>query len=117
MASVKGAVLMSPAYMAQLGEDPPAYYGEDENLQLAAHSIERLGASSTPLMIAWAEYDPQFFHDFANAAAETLCADGAELNCPTMLELADHNHMTEGASIGSVDESFSGPFSEWMAGL
>ncbi|TIX51058.1 alpha/beta hydrolase [Alteraurantiacibacter aquimixticola] len=114
---VQGAVLMSPAYALEQGEDPHPYYGEDASLLTAAPSIERLGATSLPLMIAWAEYDPQLFHDFAEAAEASLCAEGAAANCPTMLYLKDHNHMTEGASIGSVDESFSGPFTEWMGSL
>lgn len=117
LSGVKGALLMSPAYTLGMGEEAHVYYGEDESLQTAAPAIERLGASSIPLMIAWAEYDPELFHDFANAARDTLCTEGSTMNCPTMLELADHNHMTEGASIGSVDESFSGPFSVWLAGL
>lgn len=116
-AGVAGAVLMSPAYALEMGGEPHAYYGTDAALQTAAPAVERLGATTIPLMIAWAEYDPQLFHDFAGAAGETLCAEGSGMNCPAMLELADHNHMTEGASIGSVDESFSGPFSEWLAGL
>lgn len=116
-ASVKGALLLSPAYAAEMGEEAHPYYGEDESLQTAGPAIERLGANSIPVMLGWAEYDPEMFEDFAKATEATLCAEGSGLNCPTMLFLKDHNHMTEGASIGTSDESLSGPFLEWMAGL
>lgn len=117
LSGVKGALLMSPYYTLDMGEEPHVYYGEDASLQTAAPALERLGATTFPLMLVWAEYDPEVFRTFADTAASTLCADGSELNCPTLLELADHNHMTEGASIGTVDESFSGPFSVWLTGL
>lgn len=121
LAGVKGAVLMSPAYALAMGDEPHVYYGTDAGLQTAAPAIDRLGATSLPLMIAWAEYDPELFHQFAEAAGATLCVEGSteasKVNCPQMLFLTDHNHMTEGASIGSVDESFSGPFSEWLSRL
>lgn len=116
-ASVKGALLLSPAYGLQMGAAPHVYYGTDASLQTAAPVIARLGAARIPLMIGWAEYDPQLFHDFADLARTTLCAQGATGQCPHLLQLRDHNHMTEGASIGSADESLSVPFLAWMRGL
>lgn len=116
-AGVKGALLLSPAYALQMGDAPHVYYGADASLQTAAPAIARLGASPIPLMIGWAEYDPEMFHAFAEATQATLCAEGASGQCPRMLYLKDHNHMTEGASIGSVDQSLSGPFLEWMRSL
>jgi acetyl esterase/lipase len=116
-ASVKGALLLSPAYALEMGAEPHVYYGTDASLQTAAPVIARLGAARIPLMLGWAEYDPQLFHDFAELARTTLCGDGATGQCPRMLLLKDHNHMTEGASIGSADESLSGPFLAWMRGL
>ena len=117
VASVKGALLLSPAYALEMGEQPHGYYGTDASLQTAAPVIARLGAARIPLMIGWAEYDPKPFHDFAELARSTLCGDAATGQCPRLLYLADHNHMTEGASIGSADESLSGPFLAWMRGL
>ncbi len=117
VSGVKGALLMSPYYTLDVGEEPHVYYGEDASLQTAAPAIERLGASSIPLMLVSAEYDPEVFRTFASTMVEAMCGDGSTMTCPTTLELADHNHLTEGASIGTVDESFSGPFSVWLAGL
>jgi acetyl esterase/lipase len=116
-ASVKGALLLSAVYLPEADTQPHPYYGSDASLQTAAPAIARLGASIIPLLVGWAEYDPEMFHTFAADVERQLCAEGSTLNCPTMLYLRDHNHMTEGASIGSVDESLSGPFLAWMAGL
>ncbi len=116
-ASVKGALLLSPNYTAETGQDPHIYYGTQEELRGASAAIARIGASDIPIMIGWAEYDPDLFHDFAAETQSTLCSEASEANCPTLLLLKDHDHMTEGASIGSVDQSLSGPFLDWMAGL
>jgi acetyl esterase/lipase len=116
-AGVKGALLLSPAYALEMGEEPHVYYGNDLARQTAAPAIARLGTARIPVMIGWAEYDPDMFHQFAEAARDTLCAEGASGQCPRMLYLRDHNHMTEGASIGSADQSLSGPFLQWMRGL
>jgi len=116
-AGVKGALLLSPAYALEMGTEPHVYYGTDASRQTAAPVIQRLGAARIPLMIGWAEFDPDNFHQFAEAAQTTLCAEGASGQCPRMLYLRDHNHMTEGASIGSADESLSGPFLAWMRGI
>lgn len=116
-AGVKGAVLMSPAYALETGEDAHPYYGDNTTLQAASPAIERLGATGIPVMLAYAEYDPEMFHQFAEATEAELCAVDSDTNCPTMLFLENHNHMTEGASIGSVDQSFSGPLTDWMEGL
>ena len=115
--SVRGALLLSPAYAMQQGDDPHPYYGDDASLQSAGPAIERLGRSNIPLMLGYAEYDPEMFVQFAQTAEQRLCAQGSTGNCPRILYLRDHNHMTEGASIGSSDESLSGPFLDWMRGL
>lgn len=114
-AGVKGALLLSPAYAAAAGADPHPYYGTDEGLLTSAPVIERLGATPIPLLVGWAQYDPEMFETFARTLEAQLCGQGSTAACPQMLYLKDHNHMTEGASIGSVDESLSGPLLEWMA--
>jgi len=116
-ARVKGALLLSPAYFAAVGEAPHAYYGTDATLQTAEPAIARLGAATIPVMLAHAEYDPEAFEDFARAVSARLCGDGAGGQCPPILRLADHNHMTEGASVGSVDQSLTGPLLDWIRGL
>jgi triacylglycerol lipase len=115
-ASVKGAVLLSPAYSAQLEEQPHAYYGTDPALQTAGPAIERLCASEIPVFLAYAEFDPDPFRDFAREAQRRLCEEGAG-RCPRVLYLRDHNHFTEGSSAGSPDQSLTGPLLEWIRGL
>lgn len=116
-ASVKGAILLSPAYPPQLGDAPHPYYGTDARLQAQAPAIDRLGATRVPLLLAYAEHDPQQFKDFAGAVDSELCTAWSRRNCPRIVYLPDHNHLSEGASVGSVDESLSGPVLEWLRGL
>ena len=114
---VKGALLLSPAYFAP-GDTPHAYYGKDADLASPDKAIERLGKSAIPVMLAYSEYDPQGFHDFAGAVDKQLCGSGhGELKCPRIVYLKDHDHLTEGASVGSVDQSLTGPLLEWIRGL
>ncbi|MEN7538373.1 alpha/beta hydrolase fold domain-containing protein [Aurantiacibacter flavus] len=114
--SVKGALLLSPYYTATEGEDH-VYYGSDTAAHTADAAVTRLGAVQVPLMLAYAEHDPEQFTSFAKAVEAQLCTEGASGNCPTMLLLKGHNHITEGATIGSTDQSLSGPFMEWVRGL
>ncbi|WP_161981623.1 carboxylesterase family protein [Aurantiacibacter suaedae] len=115
-ASVSGALLLSPYYTATEGEDH-VYYGSDTAAHTADAAITRLGAVQIPLMLVYAEHDPEQFTSFAEAVEAQLCGEGASGNCPTMLLLKGHNHITEGATIGSTDQSLSGPFLEWVRGL
>jgi acetyl esterase/lipase len=115
--AVKGAILLSPAFPPQPGNAPHPYYGTDERLQAQAPAIDRLGASRVPLLLAYAEHDPQQFLDFARAVQSELCPAWSRRNCPEMVYLPDHNHLTEGASVGSVDQSLSGPVLQWLRGL
>ena len=125
--AVEGAVLLSPYYAAKAGPPDYAanageaadhpYYGSAEALQTASAAIARMGASSVPLFVGYAEYDPQFMVDFAHQIENELCGSGAGGSCPKVLFLADHNHLTEGASIGSADESLSGPLLAWLKSL
>ena len=115
-ASVAGAVLLSPFYAAEADAQPHAYYGADAGLQTAGPAIERLGASDIPVFLAYSEFDPDRFQAFARRAERTLCDEGAR-RCPRILYLRDHNHFTEGASVGSIDQSLTGPLLEWMRDL
>lgn len=115
--SVKGAILLSPAFPPQPGNAPHPYYGTDAQLQAQAPAIDRLGATRVPLLLAYAEHDPQQFLDFARAVQSELCPAWSRRNCPEMVYLPDHNHLTEGASVGSVDQSLSGPVLQWLQGL
>ncbi len=114
--AVKGAILLSPFYAAKAGPAPHAYYGADADLQSAGPAISRLQASRIPLFIGYAEFDPQPMREFARTAIDQLCAQGAE-GCPASVDLADHNHFTEGMAVGTDDISLSGPAIQWIQAL
>jgi triacylglycerol lipase len=115
LAGVRGAVLLSPASPAYPGTYPHAYYGADEEVNSAAGSVRRLRTSNVPLFLADAEFDVPLMQDTAQALREGLC--GAPAQCPRYVHLKDHNHFTEGMSLGTEDQSLAGPLLEWIASL
>ena len=110
MQGVKGAVLLSPNYV--FGE-PHVYYGSDA--QAASAAAARLRAAGVPLFVAYAQFDP----DSMRRTTETLIADLCSLRetCPTSVELADHNHYTEGNAVATSDVSLTAPLLEWLQTL
>ena len=111
-AGVKGAILLSPFYAEEAGEQPHAYYGTDADLQNAASIVDRLSRSPVPVFLAIAEFDPPAFKTFARAARDTLCQNPE--HCPEFVELKDHNHFTEGMAVGTADTSLTAPLVQWM---
>src|SRR5690606_20570617 len=75
-AGVKGAVLLSPFYAPEAGEQPHAYYGADADVQAAGAIIGRLEASGTPLFLGYAQFDPEPMRQFARSAMRRLCREG-----------------------------------------
>lgn len=112
---VKGAVLISPNYSAEMPAEPNVYYGTDRGVQLLEPVTARLRESNMKLFIAYAEYDPDSMRYTARDMIHTLCE--ARESCATSIELPDHNHYTEGMAIGSGDTSLSQPMLEWIEGL
>ena len=115
LAGVRGAILLSPNYIDPPGDNPHAYYGTDTELNSPAGSVRRLLASPVPLFLGDAEFDPDDMLDTARALRTGLCAVPAR--CPRYVHLQDHNHFTEGMSLGTDDQSLASPLLEWMAGL
>jgi triacylglycerol lipase len=112
-AGVKGAILLSPFYAADPGKTPAhAYYGNDLSLQSADSAIDRLWRSTVPLFLADAEFDLPGMQAFAAAAHERLCETPER--CAELVELKDHNHLTEGMAVGTADTSLSGPVLHWI---
>ena len=116
LAGVKGAVLLSPAYPAYPG-DPAEhpYYGPNAEPNTKAGAIRRLRGSDVPLFLADAEFDPDLMQETASALNAALCERPER--CPRYVHLADHNHFTEGMSLGTADRSLANPLIEWMEGL
>lgn len=114
-AAVKGAALLSPNYSAAAPAQPNAYYGTNASLQTLGPQIERLRASTVPLFLGYAEFDPDFMKATARTMLSELCkTDG---RCPANVYARDHNHFTEGFAIGTSDVSVSGPLLDWIRRL
>ena len=114
-ASVKGVVLLSPAYSTAPGAKPAAYYGTDADLGSAAGQVARLTASPYPLFYGYAEFDPKPMKDTAAALIEGICK--TKSRCPQSVELKDSNHFSEGMAVGTSDQQLTGPLLKWMASL
>jgi len=126
-ASVRGAILLSPHFApaAQVGPpfyaapappgSPHPYYGHDAALQSAEGTVIRLRTNRVPLLLADAEFDPPLMLDFSRALVSCLCRSQA--GCPRYLYLRDHNHFTEGMSLGTADASLSAPLLDWIRRL
>ena len=113
--SVKGAVLLSPNYVFAGGDTPNVYYGTDRDAQEAAAVNARLKAAGVPLFLGYAQFDPDPMRRTAKGLIADLC--DAPATCPHSVELADHNHYTEGDAVGTADTSLTGPLRNWIDGL
>ena len=119
--SVKGVVMLSPAYAApQAGQGgqaarPNPYYGQDADLGSQAGQITRLTASPYPLFYGYAEFDPPPMKATASALIEGVCK--TQSRCPKSVELKDSNHFTEGMAVGTPDQQLTGPLLQWIKGL
>jgi triacylglycerol lipase len=113
--SVKGVVMLSPAYSLTAGAKPNPYYGTDSDLGSAAGQVKRLTASPYPLFYGYAEFDPKAMKDTATALIDGICK--TKSRCPASVELKDSNHFSEGMAVGTSDQQLSGPRLQWMKGL
>jgi acetyl esterase/lipase len=113
--SVKGVIMLSPAYSTAPGSRPNAYYGEDADLGSASGQITRLTVSPYPLFYAYAEFDPPLMKATATALIDGICH--TKNRCPTSVELKDSNHFSEGMAVGTPDQQLTGPLLEWIKAL
>ena len=113
--SVKGVILLSPAYSTAPGGRPNAYYGQDADLGSASGQITRLTASPYPLFYGYAEFDPQPMKATATALIEGVCQNKSRF--PKSVELKDSNHFSEGMAIGTPDQQLTGPLLQWIKAL
>jgi triacylglycerol lipase len=113
--SVKGVIMLSPAYSTASGARPNAYYGQDADLGSASGQITRLTASPYPLFYGYAEFDPPPMKATATALIEGLCQ--TRNRCPKSLELKDSNHFSEGMAVGTPDQQLTGPLLQWIKAL
>jgi acetyl esterase/lipase len=110
--SVKGIVMLSPAYSTEPGSRPNAYYGEDADLGSASGQVTRLTVSPYPLFYAYAEFDPPAMKSTATALIDGICH--TKSRCPKSVELKDSNHFSEGMAVGTPDQQLTGPLLQWI---
>jgi acetyl esterase/lipase len=113
--SVKGVIMLSPAYSTASGARPNAYYGEDADLGSVSGQITRLTASPYPLFYGYAEFDLQPMKATATALIEGVCQ--TKSRCPKSVELKDSNHFSEGMAVGTPDQQLTGPLLQWIKAL
>jgi triacylglycerol lipase len=113
--SVKGVILLSPAYSAAPAARPNAYYGADADLGSVAGQVTRLTASPYPIFYGYAEFDPKPMRDTAAGIVEGVCK--TQSRCPKSVEIKDSNHFTEGMALGTSDQQLGGPLLAWIKTL
>jgi acetyl esterase/lipase len=113
--SVKGVILLSPAYSTAPAARPNSYYGQDADLGSAQGQITRLTASPYPLFYGYAEFDPPPMKATAMALIDGICQ--TKSRCPKSVELKDSNHFSEGMAVGTPDQQLTGPLLKWIKAL
>jgi triacylglycerol lipase len=101
---VQGAVMTSGSYEFAGGRDHP-YYGPAATLSERS-STAGLIKSKVPLLVAHAELDPEGMVADADKLDAALTKAG---RAHDYLVAAKHGHMSESYSVGTADESVSGP--------
>jgi triacylglycerol lipase len=103
-APVQGAVMTSGSYEFA-GPRDHAYYGPAATLAERS-STAGLVKSKVPLLVAHAELDPEVMVADAEKLDAALTRAGRDHQ---YLVAAKHGHMSETYSVGTADESVSGP--------
>jgi triacylglycerol lipase len=110
-AGVKGAIIMSPFYAPAAGGQPNVYYGSDASLATEGPANARMAASSTPIYLVNAQYDPPFMLAYGESLDKALTAAGRAHGRQV---LKDHGHLSEGLAVGTSDVSLTGPLLVWL---
>jgi acetyl esterase/lipase len=100
-----GAILLSGLFDPVTAESNPplqAYFGKDAAQYPARSAVPGLVAAKVPLLLAYAELDPQDFHTQSEQLNAALCKAG---QCPGLYKLMGHSHMSEIYSINSADKT------------
>jgi triacylglycerol lipase len=111
-----GAILVSGLYdlasMPQLGSGT-AYFGDDRSKYAERSSVAGLTKATIPLLVVYAELDPDIFKDQAAQLNSALCNAG---RCPLLHALAKHSHMSEVYAVNTKDRALSDPVLAFVKG-
>ena len=109
-----GAVLLSGIFdpvTADAGPPLQAYFGIDTAQYPARSAVPGLVASKVPLLIVYADRDPQDFHRQSGHLNTALCNAG---RCQGLYKLMGHSHMSEVYSINSADTTVTNLIKQWV---
>ena len=125
---IAGAVLLSGPYNARLEglarqqfaiptPDPrnEAYFGPDPAQWDMASIIDHIDAAPFPVLISYAERDLLQMQVQAGELFARLVTDHGF--APALMMLREHNHFSQGFSIGTDDDSVSGPVLRFLRTL
>ncbi len=125
---IAGAVLLSGPYNARLeglarrqfgipAPDPrnEAYFGPDPAQWDVASIVDHIDAAPFPLLVSYAERDLVQMQVQAGELFARLVTDHGF--SPELMMLREHNHFSQGFSIGTADDSVSGPVLRFLRAL
>ncbi len=70
-----------------------------------------MAASSTPIYLVNAEYDPPFMISYGESLDKALTGAGRKHGRQV---LKDHGHLSEGLAVGTADVSLTDPLLVWL---
>jgi triacylglycerol lipase len=109
---IAGAILTSGFYV--LGDQVSIwkdYYGVDVSQYTARASLPSLLKTATPLLVTYAELDPESFQSDSRALIEARARAGKPVRS---VRLVGHSHISETYAVGTGDESLSGPVLDFI---
>jgi triacylglycerol lipase len=111
---IAGAILTSGFYnlgtTVSIWKD---YYGDDISQYPQRSSLSALSKTRIPLLVTYAELDPESFQAETRGLIEARRQAG---NPVRSVWLAGHSHISETYAVGTGDESLSGPVLEFIRG-
>ena len=113
---VAGAILVSGLFdMTTAEANPPlqSYFGTDPLLYAQRSALPGLLRSEVPMLLAYAELDPQDFHNQSQQAGKALCDAG---RCAPLLLLMGHSHMSEIYAINTADTALTAAMRRFITG-
>ncbi len=118
---VIGAVLVSPLPLFDMNMADAAvsqliqnYFGRDASRYAEQSPMKGLGTAGVPLLLAFAELDPEDFQRQVVKAHEALCQAGG---CPPLLELRGHSHLSEIQAVHTADHALGDAVAAFIATL
>src|SRR6185312_5163690 len=87
------------------------YYGADVSQYAARSSLPGLLKTSTPLLVTYAELDPESFQSDSRALIEARAREGKPVRS---VRLVGASHISETYAVGTSDESLSGPVLDFI---